>query len=364
MPLNEQQPLRQVEPLPNYSRLEERAFEEITVWGSYTLNLTLEALLALDAPLGRKAGLACVRQIKQERGEAPGARIAFEKQPFVCLEIPLAWTTGDARLLDALAGETRRLLSTVPRSPDGLMLHVCEDGVGRVLVDRIQDYSVRCVVSGVHMGNADLIEEGVRQWLLHADVLRRLEDGLWSQGRGWIPGQPQALSPGAWSRGQAWVVRGLSYCLRALEPGTRQSRLLQTLLNELLEALMRVQARSGHWHRLPHLAADESLPDSSATGMILHYGYEALKRGFVDKEADWSQALNRASKALSTAVDERGGVLHSCPGPGPLSSEEPYAGPNAIDPVDEPHGRPALLLAAATLAEIKNGRPPVKPAWP
>lgn len=329
-----------------FRKLRQQLLDETPSWGPYPINLNLEAVLLLDRELGTPQALEFALETKKRRKEAPGAVVSYEAQPFCCPEFILWRESGDDRYLEPMFAETRRMVAQLPRGADGIVLHPDGQGGLGILVDSLQDYASRCTRAGVLDQDDSLIAEALQQWLQHEALLRDPHTGLWAQGQGWLK-DPLALSPGAWSRGQGWLVRGLTQCLDILPEGDAHQKLC-AVLNNLAHALDRAQAPNGLWHRLCHRPPNESLPDSSGSGMIYHALSLALRRGWLeDPEGRWPERLQRAWEGLGKCIDAEGHVLFSCPGHGPLESEADYLGQEAANPVDESHGRHALLLAAA-----------------
>ncbi len=327
-------------------RVAARVMKTLPLWGGYTGEWALEALLIREAVHDKgRTVLNFALERGRLRGESLESVKPWERQPFVSTEWELAQRTDDERFLEPWLFETRRWRDEGPRTPEGLILHRTTNGRPVLLLDDLQEYALRCLRGGVWSGDLDLIEEGVSQWLGAERALRDSANGLWSQGRGFLR-DAKALSPGAWSRGHGWLLRGLVSGMVALERDEALAR-LAPILDQVLLALAATQAESGAWHRLLHLPVGRSLPDASGTGMILHYVFQAWRRGWVTGHQAWAERLRKAALWMASCVDEVGAIARSCPGPGPLVSEEPYLLGGLESGPDEPHGPPALILAAA-----------------
>jgi rhamnogalacturonyl hydrolase YesR len=338
-----------------FGRVYRRFRSVCPVWGNYTTELSLEAIIELDAHQGVGDGLEFALKIRHARGEKPQTQRSYLEQAFCCLEDALWRATGEPAYLKAMTATTLEWKALAARDDNGLVLHERKNEPPRLLLDGSQEYAARCIRVGVWSGEDSLVDEGIAQWIGLARILRSHQDGLWSQGRGWLE-DPAALSPGYWSRGQAWVLRGLWRSFELLPGNHPGAAALRQLLLEHLDALLAAQAPDGFWHRLPLRPTADSCPDSSATAMIYRYVSDA-RSSFVELETErWGVALARALLALNAVVDAGGRVGQSCPGPGPLWSEDDYIGNRIPSPMDEPHGAFAMLLAAkAVLDRVASG---------
>jgi rhamnogalacturonyl hydrolase YesR len=329
-------------------RVAQRVISANRIWGNYTLDLSLEALLALDRATGTPVYLPYVQHVFSARKQPPGAVVRFETQPFCHVTYALYQATHDERCIAPFVAESLRYYRTVPRSPEGAVLHRCSDGGERLLIDMLQDYAARMARAGTLSDDAELQDECIRQFRLYRALLRDPLTGLYSQGRGWLE-DPDVLSPGAWSRGHGWLVRGMVAALAALPADSRWAAELRSYLAELIGALVARQDADGMWHQLLHLPLEESCPESSGTGLICHALAEAATEGWCDIESTRSTAV-RAFNGLAHHVDDEGIVHDACRGPGPLRSIDGYKRTPAAP--DDPHGAPAVLFACAGITSL------------
>ncbi len=328
-------------------RIAGRAMADDRVWGSYTLDLTLEGLLALSEATGDPRYADHALSIIARRGwdgqhlPAPGT------PPFTHLVFD-AWRVARWEGFEArYVRDSEQYRREIPRGPDGAVLHPRRDGGQAMLIDSLQEYAARMARAAWLSGDMSFARECVEQFEVHRRVLRDGRTGLYHQGRGWLD-DPEALSPGAWSRGQGWLIRGMVESLRYLPPGSPEHARLRAMLVELADALLAVQAAEGLWHALPARPPDRSPPESSGSAMIAAALARAVHEGLLPNEP-YGQAALRAAKALRSYVTADGVVLNACPGPGPLVSEQGYLDVKGFPP-DGDHGPGAVLQAVA--AEI------------
>lgn len=307
-------------------------FEQTSdVWGNYTLDLTLEALLHLDPYVEEKSYTDVVTDIFQKRQVAPNDTINYRGQPFCSINFMLGEATGDKSWHSGFVYESYRLFEEAVKSPEGGVLHR-HQGEHRLLIDYLQEYASRLAKTGYLMNDTVLFGESVNQFLIYEDIVRDNSTGLWKQGRGWCSDTTK-LSQGAWSRGQGWLLRGLITTMTHL-PEKYQLQLLPTL-ERLSHALLKAQAEDGMYHILLDHPEDKSAPDVSGTGMIAYYMSVAVNHGWLKSDV-FKPSILKATQAMKKYISEDGEILSSSKGPGPLCSPEEYIG--YTPEIDEKHG--------------------------
>jgi len=306
------------------------------VWGNYTLDLTLEALLMYDEHRKRVFYTNIVKKVMHERGIAPRDTISFRSQPFCSINFTLGRITKNEEWFSGFVAESYKMNKELRRTPEGAIMLRHQDG-HYVLVDFLQEYASRMAKAGYLEKDHALFEECIRQFSIYESLLRRSETGLWSQGRGWLKDTLE-LSPGAWSRGHGWLLRGLVSSMIYL-PGSYRAD-LEPILKRVADALLDVQSKDGMWHILLHLPPVESEPDISGTGMIAYYLAVSVKNGWLD-EQDFKTSILQATRSLRRYTNAQGEIFNSCKGPGPLRSIEEYR--NDHPEKDEQHGFQAII---------------------
>ena len=315
------------------------------VWGNYTLDLALEAMLEMDRVTGDREYLPYVQSVMKRRGREPGVTVPWESQPFCHVDYKLYEVTGDTCYVEPFVAETDRYRREVTRSPEGAIAHRPKEPGRHLLIDMLQDYAARMAQAGRLSGDESFFAECAEQHRIYRRLLRDPETGLWRQGRGWLE-DPMELSPGTWSRGQGWLIRGMVDSLRALPSDSRHAEELRGYLAELADALVAHQAPDGSWHQLPHLPPEESYPDSTGTGLIYYNLAVALDAGFLGGNR-CRRAAERAWARIPDFVTRDGAVLDACPGPGPLRSIEPYLRTPGGREEGESHGPGCIIFACA-----------------
>lgn len=328
-----------------------RVRQEDLVWGTYTLDLTFDALLTYYLATGAVSYRDHVLAVLYRRNVRVEHYSSLERTPFGHFSHTVYRCLGDQPLADAFVRESRLLRSQVDRSPDGLVLHRSGRRPPSVLVDFMQDYIARMARAGRLTDEAAFFAEAEEQARRHGALLRDPASGLWRQGRGWDPEDPGALSPGAWSRGQGWVLRGLLDALDAVPAGLPTAGVLRGYLRELLDALLTRQDEEGLWHCLVDRPWDDSAPETSGSALIAAALCRSMAAGYLEG-AGYRRAADRALAAVAVRVDGAGRVAGACAGPGPLTRhmETRYLG--RAFPEDEAHGRFAVLYALAAHAAL------------
>ncbi len=311
-------------------------------WGSYTIDLTLGALLEYYMLSGNEEYLNMVQRVMQVRGLEPEDTITYRAQPFYCLTFDLFMATRDTSYVTPFIHETYKMKEEAIYSPEGAVCHIGKEKNNCcLLIDYMQEYASRMAKAGWITGDSVYFNECVRQFEIYSEILEDKNSGLWSQGRGFLK-DTMSLSPGAWSRGHGWLMKGMVDALIYVPEGSVYYKRLQLVLNDLVNALVKVQGTDGMWHQLLHLSFKDSYPETSGTGMIAYYMAVAINKDFIKGE-NYSKAVYKATHALRKYVTKEGAVLNTCKGPGPLYSIEPYYKKPA--PVDEPHAAQAIIRA-------------------
>lgn len=301
------------------------------VWGNYTLDLTLEALLHLDPYIEDKSYTSVVTDVFQKRQVEPGDTINYRSQPFCSIYFTLGEVTGDKSWHRGFVHESYRLFEEAMKSPEGGIM-IRHEGEHRLLIDYLQEYTSRLAKTGYLMNDTVLFSESANQFLIYEKIVRDSSTGLWKQGRGWCRDTTK-LSQGAWSRGHGWLLRGMITTLLYL-PEKYQLQLLPTL-ERLSNSLLKVQAQDGMYHILLGLEDDKSAPDVSGTGMIAYYMSVGIDNSWLKSDV-FRPSVVKATHAMKKYISEEGRILSSSKGPGPLCSPEEYIG--YTPEIDEKHG--------------------------
>ncbi|MBD3242563.1 MAG: hypothetical protein GF331_18380, partial [Chitinivibrionales bacterium] len=333
-------------------------------------DLTFEVLLRVGDVIEEPQYRRFVADQLLRRGQGPADTVPCRGQPFCCITYELYRRTGRDEFRESFIRESLQWAREAQFDSEGLLVHVGRDGRG-ALVDYLQEYAGRMARTAYLLTSADgrkatespdvrpgqLFDYAVGQYRAYRSVLRDPETGLWSQGRGWLPGDSRALSPGAWSRGHGWLMRGLVGVLEHVPDRSSWRREAVALLRELADTLAAVQSHQGMWHQLLHRPLDESFPETSGTGMIAWALAVGVSKGWLARDV-YEPVVCRAAGALCGCVDGDGVVYHGCVGPGPLRSEEGYLGVDG--PPDEPHGIPGAMLGLIAPALL---RPRPEGSW-
>lgn len=296
--------------------------KENRIWGDYTLDLTLDALLELTLTTKIPTYGDYVLATLYRRNHKLEDPIPYTRQPFGHFNYRLYRLTGAEQLIEPFISQSKAYRQEVPRSQEGLVMHTHQAAKPPcILIDSMQDYVSRMARTGELTGDPSFYAESLQQYQLHRNLLRNPEHGLWAQGQGWEWEQSAMISPHSWSRGQGWLLRGLVDTLDALPPESHYFKTMQAYLIELLEALLRCQHPSGFWHALPNLPFTDSMPETSGTALICSALYTALARKWITGQ-HYVQAAERAFQAIVQTIDAQGGVQGACVGPGPLTQKQ------------------------------------------
>jgi unsaturated rhamnogalacturonyl hydrolase len=221
------------------------------------------------------------------------------------LPLSLLWAkTREPRWQAALDRWADRVMTELPRTAEMGFQHVVSDGInpGELWDDTLFMVALFLGSYGRRSGRRELIDEAVRQFLVHARYLTDAATGLWFHG--WTFQGRHNFARARWARGNAWITAGILdfIDLARIEGGLRD--FLIGCLTAQVSALLGFQHAGGGWHTL--IDDSSSYVEVSATAGI---GYGLLKgaRLGIGDEA-WRAAGLRALDAVLAEIDDGGTV--------------------------------------------------------
>lgn len=223
------------------------------------------------------------------------------------LPLSMLWArTRDPRWQPVLDAWANDVMTKLPRTPEQGFQHVVSDGINdKELWDDTLFMVVLFLASyGTASGRRELVEESIRQFLVHARYLNDPETGLWFHG--WSFNGRHNFARARWARGNAWVTVGIPEFieLARLEGGLKDYFL--GCFEAQVETLVQLQANSGAWHTL--LDDASSYEEISATA---GFGYGLLKAARLGLgRPAWRAAGLRALAAVQANIDANGTVLN------------------------------------------------------
>ena len=308
---------------------------------NYEVELAYEALINLDINTD-----SVYRYLKSETMDNPNTAKSWKYQLFHDVAYP--WFESINKLeefKEAYVSETNNWIEEAVRRESGTIVYYGPQEKLGSLIDMLQAYMIRLFRTANFTNDKKYAEEAVNQYRLYRKELRNVDSGCFHQGKGWLEGD--VISPSTWSRGQGWVLHGLVQSI----PLSTQWKDLQDELKgyykEVLLDLLKFQTNDGFWNMLVD-SPEESLPDTSGTGLILEAMVLGLKHGYV-KGGVYEQSCNNAWEALAGEVDEDGVIDQVSKGPGTIWEVGPWR--NTRGTKGEPHGIFSFLFACSALLE-------------
>ncbi|MBZ6075557.1 beta-galactosidase BglB [Microvirga puerhi] len=219
------------------------------------------------------------------------------------LALSILWDrTRDPRWKEPLERWAGIVMDDLPRTEEGGFQHIVSDSVnpGELWDDTLFMVGLFLASYGRAAGRRDLIDEAVRQFLLHTHYLTDRKTGLWYHG--WTFEGRHNFAGALWARGNAWITAGLLDFIElgGIEGGVRD--FLLGCLRTQAAALLRYQDKSGGWHTL--VDDPTSYLEASATA---GFGYGLLKGarlGILGEDA--REAGLRALDYVLSNIDETG----------------------------------------------------------
>jgi rhamnogalacturonyl hydrolase YesR len=158
-----------------------------------------------------------------------------------------------------------------------------------------------------------------------------------------------------WARANGWALLTLCEVLDAMPedtPAADRAEVLE-LLQQHVAGLAACQSERGFWHQL--LDRPESYLETSATAIYTYCIAHAINRGWLDAQTYGPVAL-LGWNAVSTQINEQGGVEGTCVGTG-MGFDAAYYCYRPVH-VMAAHGYgPALWAGAETIRLIRTRHP-------
>lgn len=221
------------------------------------------------------------------------------------LALAMLWAeTRDTRWQSALDDWATRLVRDAPRTEEGGLQHDVSDKLnpGELWDDTLFMAGLFLARYGHASGRTELVDEAVRQFLVHTRYLSDPVTGLWFHG--WTFEGRHNFARARWARGNAWITACILDLMEidALPPGVRMY--LEGVLTAQVKALLPLQCDSGAWRTL--LDDPASYEEISATA---GFGYGLLKAARLGiGGGDWADAGWRAVAAVLRNIDDSGTV--------------------------------------------------------
>lgn len=216
--------------------------------------------------------------------------------------------TRDPRWPPVLDGWAARLMRDAPRTSEGGLQHDVSDKVnpGELWDDTLFMAGLFLARYGHEAGRQDLLDEAIRQFLVHTRYLSDPETGLWFHG--WTFHGRHNFARARWARGNCWVTACLVDLFEFIDlPGSVRAYLEGVLVSQI-EALLPLQAEGGAWRTLLDDAA--SYEETSATAGFAYGLLKAARQGIgtAEDRARWAEAGWRATGFVLRNIDAAGVV--------------------------------------------------------
>jgi unsaturated rhamnogalacturonyl hydrolase len=221
------------------------------------------------------------------------------------LALAILWSeTRDPRWQAALDDWATRLVRDAPRTAEGGLQHDVSDKVnpGELWDDTLFMAGLFLAAYGQASVRTDLVDEALRQFLVHARYLTDPATGLWFHG--WTFEGRHNFARARWARGNAWITACILDLFELAQVPPAVHAFLTGVLSSQVEALLPLQTASGAWRTL--LDDPAAYEEISATAGIGYGLLKAARQGLGD--ARWAEAGWRAVAAVLANIDASGTV--------------------------------------------------------
>ena len=215
------------------------------------------------------------------------------------LPLSMLWKdTRDPRWQPVLEQWADRVVGQAPRTLGRAFQHDVSDRINdhELWDDTLFMAALFLASYGEASGRRALVDEAVRQFLVHAHYLADRETGLWFHG--WTFDGNHNFARARWARGNAWVTVCILDLTDLATIGEADRDFLYGLLGRQIAALLELQTASGAWRTL--LDDPTSYEEISATA---GFGYGLLKAARLGVVGDFGvDTLRRAGLRALEAV--------------------------------------------------------------
>lgn len=245
--------------------------------------------------------------------------------------------TGDEKYFPLMENWCRAVVEELPRTEEGGIQHVTSDFRfdGQLWDDTLYMAVLFLARMGVIKKDEELIQESIRQFLVHIKYLFDTETGLFFHG--WNFNGCHNFAKALWGRGNSWYTAGLVDYLSMVSVEKGVELYLLSTLKRQVKALAAVQAESGLWHTILN-RPDTYLETSASSGFA--YGIlKAVRMGLISEE--YEEIGMKAVQGVLEKIDEDGVVQGVSRGTPVFPTIEEY---NRVEIGAMPYGQSMALL--------------------
>lgn len=221
------------------------------------------------------------------------------------LALSRLWSdTRDPRWLPVLDDWANWILHDARRTQEGGLQHDVSDKIndGELWDDTLFMAGLFLASHGQASGRAELVDEALRQFLVHARYLTDPATGLWFHG--WTFAGRHNFARARWARGNAWITSCILDLFEVAILPASVRKYLEGVLTTQVAALLPLQCASGAWPTL--LDDPSSYEEISATAGFAYGLLKAARQGIGGPR--WTEAGWRAISAVLKNIDAGGTV--------------------------------------------------------
>ncbi len=219
--------------------------------------------------------------------------------------LALSWYAdafGKKEYLDVCEEWAEWIMQDFPRTHEGGLQHITSDSVNEQ--ELWDDTLFMTVLFLANMGRIlkrqDYIEEAIYQFLLHIKYLADRDTGLWYHG--WTFKERNHFAGAFWGRGNCWITAAIPELIGMGVCSPEITRYLTGVLQNQVDALVKLQAENGMWHTL--LDDADSYVEASATAGFAYGIMKAVNLGLLDDS--YREPVEKALDAILGCITEEG----------------------------------------------------------
>lgn len=256
--------------------------------------------------------------------------------------------TGEEKYMPYLNEWASYALHEMKRTQEGGIQHDVSGGVNN---EQLWDDTLYMTVMflakyGMVFAKREFVEESEYQFLLHIKYLADCQTGLWYHG--WSFERGDRFANAFWGRGNSWITACVPDYLEIADVSPSAKRMIVNAYKKQVDALVKLQEKSGLWHTL--LDDPSSYEESSASANIAYGILKGIRLGLLDET--YAPYAEKAIEALNDCVDENGTVDKCSYGTGMGDTLDFY---REIPICPMPYGQTLTILAFIEYLKKQDG---------
>ncbi|WP_166239018.1 glycoside hydrolase family 88/105 protein [Paenibacillus turpanensis] len=267
---------------------------------------------------GREEYIALLKEWVDEKLEDGLPKLTINGASIGHSLLSLYKATGEERYMDVAIQMAEHLKNDAIRFGDGVFQHTVNSETynfpEQAWVDTMFMAGYFLVRIGTMLGNKEYLEDGLRQYHGHEDLLQDPVSNLYYHG--WDNLAQNHMSGIFWARGNSWAAFTMARALELVEVTHPSFMIIEGSLRDQLSALVRLQSENGLWHTV--LTDPASYEEAS--------GSAGIAAALLTKGSMYNKYVQKSIHGILGCITEDGTVSRVSAGTAVMKDAEGYKG--------------------------------------